>query len=242
MPDQVHVLHDNLVGAAPSCDCDCGGVSGATCAPFTLHERVESCEDEDFFPTQLAVPRGACVELRNSAISWIHDTDELPQVSGGDCDPIDDSDIPPVAWTDTFLTCEAANSGGCEDDGTCVPGDVDTPICISQPGNLECPAGPWTERTLVFQNFEDDRACTQCTCGEPTGPCGGGFIFWNDSNGGCNTGLLGIYEAGNVCIDEPNATHVQLDTNHLDASCAPSGGDPVGSADPIDPLTLCCLP
>ena len=91
----------------------------------------------------------------------------------------------------------------------------------------------------IFADVADDRGCTECTCGDPTGTCGGNVAM---TEGAC-TGIVIL--DGNVavpgCANASGANRAHY-TATIDASCAPQGGTATGSATPTGAVTLCCFP
>ncbi|MBL8943570.1 MAG: hypothetical protein JNK45_10495, partial [Myxococcales bacterium] len=84
------------------------------------------------------------------------------------------------------------------------------------------------------------------TCGDPSGECHGTLSLANASNCG---GQLVI----NVPIDSADCTIGVSGLSTLGAvvnggltadnpTCPPSNSSPIGDAEAIDPITVCCLP
>ena len=109
-----------------------------------------------------------------------------------------------------------------------------------------CPPGtPYMERTVLYDDFEDSRECSECSCGDPEGLCTGNIF--GTSNSSCSLLLNQQSTDGenSVCLVDSNnvtdfvAARVDVDPQ---ATCEPGGGVLSGEATEIDPRTLCCTP
>ena len=240
MPSQALVAFDGLNVPGVTCGCDCGEAYDTDCGSAIMAARApNNCADEDFFPDYVSFSPGSCVSITSyGAGSWTYDPANFPlaSVGTGTCDPQSQVQVPDTTWTSGFRGCGlAAPADTCEDDGTCQP-DVG-PVCIFQAGDHPCPSDAYGERTLVFESVDDARGCSACTCGTPTGTCNGSIQF---SSNGC--GATSIFEGSipaDSCAPHPGGTHAGY-LLQPDASCLPSGGSPQGTAEPADPITVCC--
>jgi hypothetical protein len=112
--------------------------------------------------------------------------------------------------------------------------------CITAPGDLQCPAGPYTTRTLVYRSVVDSRACSPCVCGT-TATCPGRLREYNSALCVTSPGTLA---ADGTCQASQLGSNwnfgVEYDGDPPQIACAPSNSQPMGSAGPSDPLTVCC--
>ena len=144
-------------------------------------------------------------------------------------------------------------------------GPVERSVCISEPlpagfkacifynGERACPAGEqgdvFTEQHVFYNGTKDDRQCSTCTCGAPTGStCLAQLSLYEAAS--CSASPLvsiPISSAGPTCLDiqipwqELGSKSAGL-TTYLPGTCPPGGGDGSGIAIPIDPATFCCRP
>jgi hypothetical protein len=108
-------------------------------------------------------------------------------------------------------------------------------VCVAAAGNQACPAG-YPTPYIVFTGLIDTRVCSPCTCGAPALACdivavvtdssgcpGGGTVFYGDDTCyGVSAGPVGSID---LTVESP---------------CAPGGGQPAGSVQVEDPITVCC--
>ena len=139
----------------------------------------------------------------------------------------------------------------CLPDESLIPGFK---VCIFQHGENDCPTdvgNVFTERHVFYRGVQDDRQCSACTCGAPTGSaCTAVISIYNGAGCSGSTVVPGIAisSSSETCLD------IQLPgqalgskekagpTTYLPGTCPPGGGDGSGIAIPINPATLCCRP
>jgi hypothetical protein len=110
--------------------------------------------------------------------------------------------------------------------------------CIYQGGTgAICPAG-YPDQSIYYDAFQDTRACSTCTCGTPTGTCGGTVSVSSDA--ACNS-----EQQMNVgtCLIAPDAVRARYtSTGPTNVGCAPSTSNLSGSVAALNPVTFCCSP
>lgn len=235
--DEIAVLHDALHGEDASCSCECGEAEGVTCGPTVLHRMTSNCAAaQGTFPLAIG-----CNDIPTSANNswWL----EYPDPSGGSCDPVAQTDVPPAYWSQRVTLCGIDDSwspaGECELDEQCAaPPLDDEAVCYWLEGEHECPAG---DREVYYADYLDDRGCDACTCGEPEGVCGtlGNFPQGAYSDDDCTV------DVGSV--DESGCSHINgtLGSVHLgpvgsNTACTPNPVGPTGGVAPTGAVTLCC--
>ncbi len=171
-------------------------------------------------------------------------------VSENGCNPSQ----PPKQATPTWQTyahaCRADPRVGCEGGaGICLtaspPGFR---VCVFQTGDVDCPGfGPYTEKHVFYDSYDDTRACSPCTCGAPTGStCSSKVSIYTD--GACSTLAYQatVDATGPACHDVPAGTPLGSKSatppTYAPGACSPGGGMPMGAATPTGAATLCCLP
>ena len=242
-PDAAFTLLGGYVDPGPAqCGaCTCGVDVAALCSVAGYRtEGSETCEFDDAF--QLA-DVDTCYEhalAEGSLWLWAF-TDNAPI-----CHADFTSEIPEATWMLEVTGCRGAEPDeACDDAGRqCVPEVPEgftNNVCIFANGDLDCPSGDYTEKTVLYSSVEDTRTCGQCMCGEPpAGGCTGDFeIFASEDcsgdaaqslpeNGGC-TGALSSVGSLRFDYDGPSECEVSL---------APG---PAGSIAPVGEITYCCV-
>ncbi|MDI1478568.1 hypothetical protein [Polyangium sp. y55x31] len=128
----------------------------------------------------------------------------------------------------------------------CGPAGDDYSFCIYREGEHLCPEGWGGERHVLYGVVKDERECSACTCGPPTG--GMCAVLWSVFGApACTDYQAGAQiTAGMVapCTDLMPGTQLSGKTaellNHTKGTCTPSGGEPVGELTLDKPMTVCC--
>jgi hypothetical protein len=169
---------------------------------------------------------------------------------------------PPVAakvvsfhWDTYARACDVHWTLGPSDRSICLLPDPPPPgfaLCIVQKGENACPTDPsntFTEQHVFYEGVQDDRQCSACTCGAPTGSiCTAQLSIYEGSS--CNASPLmsnPISSAMPACFDIPIPGQMLGSkstgpTTYLPGICPAMGGDGSGIATPANPTTLCCRP
>lgn len=254
-PVDLTLSHD-LVAPPAACTCECGDASGGACdGAMTLYRTILA--NGNCFPLG-AVEVGSLQlntqvpVLESGIIGLAVNVDEATAYSGGSCEESDSESVPAAAFGGHVLLCEGAPlDGECDEDTLCMP-SAQAPqqdaVCLWQEGDLACPVGwGYDERTLLHQGFEDDRECSECSCGSPGGDCTDGTVQFSGTSSAPGSPFnVAPATAPSWCSPVPVAawtvgfgTWSGVEPTN-DVGCDPSGGTPQGSAAPIDPVTVCC--
>lgn len=171
---------------------------------------------------------------------------------------------PPVAakvislhWDRFARGCDVDLPKGPVDRSIC-PSDVVLPsgfaLCIFHDGENDCPDNPgnvFTERRVFYQGVQDDRQCSTCTCGAPTGSvCKGQVSIYDGGDLTCGPlafAQIPISSANSACLDitplgQSLGSKSAGSMAYLPGSCPAFGGDASGSVTKTGPSTLCCVP
>jgi hypothetical protein len=244
-PDELPTIafeaNDDLVAPAPTCTCSCGKVTNAVCRTV-VRENGTQCLNLQFNLPSWNVTGNQCLSISTNATALRSDQPIL-DTSNASCSVNPGENVPNAAFATRVKGCELPEpAGACEDDGQCLPVAPDPwgEVCIYAEGDYACPAGPFSERTLLHTDFEDTRGCTDCSCTDPTGTCSGTVRYQS----ACVGDLIGIYASGPVgtCQTMLTAPNAVLYQSQMTVSCQPEGGAPEGQATPTNPITLCCMP
>jgi len=152
----------------------------------------------------------------------------------------------PPTWQTFARACAAPSSGdGCNNETTCLP-EPETPyrdtLCVSQPGDVACPAAYPEKRTFFDTVYVDTRDCSDCACGAPEGgACNPTIAFYSDA--GTCTQLVAHIDAQS-CKDVPGNPTIHgresLSASITPGACEPDGGEAIGSVTAQNPVTFCC--
>lgn len=233
-PQLVHGdQHAELSPGNASCDCECGNVVGASCGSVTIQQTNQACTINQGGSDVL--PPNTCTFISNGAGTYAISQPSL-QVLGASCQPQANESIPDPSWGRDVRSCSAAVGDAC-DGGNCLPSTPDEHLmCIWSVGEAACPDGPWTQQVITYGDVDDDRDCTACSCGAPSGTCGGNIELNNQD---CGAFFIADATPG-TCGLQPAASHATY-VPQVNASCTPSGGALVGGVEPTDAITYCCL-
>jgi len=231
--------------------CACSSASGGACGAATVSFFDDSsctmtCPDAGATSAQL--PVGACVNLTSytSTCATPSMTISAPAPSGGSCSPSGGAaSTTPWAWTQLARVCGVPTPtvpGGCTAPMVCAPrpaAQFDATVCVVLGGAQSCPAAFPSKKTY-YGSASDDRTCTACGCGAPSGASCTGTVK-EYSGPSCN-GSASTLGAPSACTPLSGKSEELTTATPSGGSCAPSGGQPTGSIDPTSPTTVCCAP
>jgi hypothetical protein len=248
-------------------------VAPSVCEACTCDPPTGSCA----LPSKLTASTAACYAPGVSTsfdapIPWDGSCDGATQVPGGaaqslSIDPLVMTENgcaagPPVAakmvslhWETYARGCDVDLPKGPVDRSICLSDDLHPPgfaVCIYRHGEHDCPDDPenvFTERHIFYEGVQDDRQCSTCTCGAPTGSLCKAQVAVHEGASCSGSPLLSIpiSSAKSACHDIPIpgqalGSKSAGEVTYLPGTCPPEGGDPSGSAIKTEPSTLCCSP
>lgn len=248
-------LHSGLEANSSECSCSCGSAEGVQCGSTTLefHGDDASCGSANAsFPMTYAGSGGTCAAGPNGGSGSYWRAEPLG-VSGGTCLPNASESVPEASWNTDTTICDVDVSilRSCEFDGVCADeaGQFSAGHCVWQEGDHSCEGLElYTEKELRWTGLADDRGCSACGCDAPEGQCAGEVWLYAgascsdsidriDTDGGCHESGISV---GSALLRESAAGCGGPCQVLVSASCAPEGGEPVGSATPASPYTFCC--
>lgn len=258
--------HDGLKALPASCGaCSCSAASGSCAPPLSFTTSSKFCGDGSGMITPFDRPPawdGSCTA--KDCISPDPTCAHPMSVQSLTAAPLvmtEQGCVPSTAiapdlgtptWTTAVLACrgQTTSGPGCSDpDMTCpaIPSPPDFAICLYHVSDVSCPDS-YPEKHLVYSDFDDQRACSACTCSAPAGgSCSANLHVFKDSV--CSTPLLGsvpLSSLGSPCFDitpagSPLGSKTVTALAYTPGSCAPSGGEPSGDVVATNPSTFCCL-
>ena len=229
-------LQAELDAGTPSCTCSCAA-DPAACPDVEIREHGEfsTCGGPGaqiaLFGPDECKSFSLKQDLKVTPEEWIP--------GAGPCIPGVNKQMPSPSWGVAARACApASQEGTCDGTQTCVPPlPADAELCIFRSGDHACPNG--YEKSLFHGDYADARDCAACTCGSPTGVCGGSITLYSDSS--CATSIgSGAFDACLGPFQEVRSARYTATTTAV--SCSPSAGAVTGSVALEDPVTFCCVP
>ena len=261
-----------------TCDCDCvdndlacGGTARVRISHEALFVGQSPCDPGNGGPGGLltvTLTAGVTQSYAEDEIEWDNGdhgvtVDMVDIEPAGACDAMPTEVPSPATWTNRALICGGQTAeGACGEDEVCVP-DPALPyiggVCIYRTGEFDCPDG-YPDQEVYYNDFDDDRDCSECTCDTVAGSCGAAtvdLVGWNISGGTTNPEILDAPNAFCQAVDGWTGglpilanTMQSIATLDLDpgaftpddamAPCPPVGGESEGNAVAADPVTVCC--
>lgn len=239
-----------LVAPAAECGCDCGGLVGASCTAGFVRRYTSSVCAGAIASSLTLPPGGDCATLLSSWPDSHYYEFIVPQLNGGSCNEEPSVVVTPAAYATREVACSAElDSSGCEATELCAPTPQDpfpSIWCVWADGDVECPAdSAYTQKAVVHRSFDDGRACSECECELPSGPCSGASATLRTSSS-CSGGFsAGILPTNGDCFDalsvgSINAVSYSDGDVPAGAECTGNNPVPTGQAVPSAPVTYCC--
>lgn len=184
---------------------------------------------------------GNRARFTDTSVTWYEHT--TWKASGGELTSL------PTTWRRSARACEAHSSAVCERPGdTCARAPEGFETCTYRPGEHVCPAG-YPERAVYYLGAAaEGESCAACTCeGTETKDFAISFLSLGLPGGAYEGALIGqiIFTAGAPPQETPIVTSLgPVGAMVLGYDGGPtavaSGGEPIGGAHELDPVTICC--
>ncbi|MEM6296452.1 MAG: hypothetical protein AAGA54_34620 [Myxococcota bacterium] len=234
---QQDVRFADLVAPDAMCTCACQAVESNCGVDYTLH-LTGGCFGDAIGGT---LGNGECDPYATLFPLEIF-VDSTVTGTAGSCNPTTNDAVPDTSWETAVTVCMAPSGVGECEQGRCaaeLPGSFDARLCISQPGEHECPGSGYADRQMSYTGVDDERACSTCECGTEGGECE--VAVTGHANGNC-TGSSSDLEIGTCDGFDVNTGDygVSATIENKTPSCTASGGEPVGEATPTGAVTVCC--
>lgn len=250
---------------APSvCEaCSCESPTGSCALPSALTASTSACSMPGGATTSFNAPDpwdGSCdgnTQTPNGASRSLTIEPMMMVENGCAPGPPVPAKVVSLRWDTFALGCDVDLPDGPADRSKCLPPDVIPPgfaLCIFHEGDRDCPGDPgnvFTEKHIFYNGVQDDRQCSACSCGAPTGSvCSAQISIYGGNDltcGGPTLAQIPISSANLACLDitlpgQALGSKSAGPTTYHPGTCPPMGGDASGSATPIQPDTFCCLP
>jgi len=243
-PEPIVQAFAELAAAPAECGCACDAQS--LCGELVGADLQSACDyPTDVLATTSFPIADACTEIPALAGAGLHLAFEPDP--GATCAPESTATIPEAVWSRSLQVCAAPPSAeGCASAELCAPvldEDTSRGPCIVRPGVHECPSEfPVTQ--LGWTGIVDDRDCSACECAAPDAPTTCTAKVRLSSLSDCSDASVPDLEIGAfTCVPTEGVALEYLSYTSVTAmgpGCAPSGGRPIGTAQPADAFTICC--
>jgi hypothetical protein len=259
-PNPFYTGHAGLIvsGACPECKCGpapCvlpGGVevfNGQSCAgpDMQTFDAPQSWDGQCASPSVIAAGSFDALQIKTPTISGcVASSDPPPNFTDG------------VSWTFSAVACDGQSVGQCNSPAqACVPRASPPPgfrhciyysLPVDELSLPECPVA-FPDRLIFYSHAEDQRACTECTCGAPVGgKCVASVSTFEtgDCSGNSVVSAPVTLGAMNACVSPVvgfalggmSASWLQNEPGQ----CEAKGGEMTGTVNPKDPRLFCCKP
>ncbi|MDC3956257.1 hypothetical protein KEG38_20520 [Polyangium jinanense] len=265
LPGTVRETWVDVTFAEPACPaCSCATPSDACILPAAWNVESTACQDNTI-PTitsfgapagwdgtcspENALPAGLDCGGVPCAGSLVVEPPTLAPCVPEPAIPPEGQPLPPPVRT-RVIEVASADFGNCDGFKACIP---NTPagyrLCIVADGlgaAHPCPDA-WPERHTGWEQAEEGRHCSACTCGPVEGgSCTVRVKAYTDGACGNEQASMSLSSNGGTkCVDLLSGAAVGSKTAEIlsyDAgACQPSGGDIVGETFTAWPVTYCCL-
>ena len=158
----------------------------------------------------------------------------------------------PPTWKEV-IGCHGVGWSDCGDriSSVCIPDSAPSPegfrLCILREGEIDiCPIHWRSGPTTYYEDIDDNRICTDCACGPPSG----GMCIAKvslDKNSDCSESIdqFTISSAKKTCIDvqppgQPIMSKSSTPPVYVSGACKPVPGTSSGKTGGRTPSTFCC--
>lgn len=245
--------YNGLTGVAPavcgSCTCVASKI-GCNKVTGTAYQNANCSGGCNSFNSTVQMSDGTCgdFDCTNGNESSIYVP--LPTVSAT-CTPQAPKPTvtkPPTSWSGRALGCRAptvaqVDCAAGEVCATKAPSPFASTMCISQSGNVACPAGIYSVKKGPYATgTSDTRDCTACACGAATGNCTATVTPYSAPVVQCSTAVAAPVNLPS-CINRGTADkYLMKATPPGQVVCPASGGAPTGTVVSSGVVTVCCEP
>lgn len=226
------LLFAGLAAKAASCDCSCQIPAGA-CSTILLTAH-DVCGQPGAPLATLTADQCQVVSVPGAKKLGIGYGSPV-----GMCTPAAKKDVPALSWGSGLRGCAIDGTPPSCATGTCIPAHPsDAWVCVYQHGEANCDTSEFSQKRVYYTGANDQRDCSECTCGKLDGNCNGTVSIAT----ACGGTLIGTPALGACAAPALASLAVTYSTNPTDLACVPTGGVPIGAAEPAGQITLCCLP
>lgn len=238
--------------AGGSCGCSCTDTTDFACTSGSIQGRdaafnnLDACFNECTGAstcTAQFLQTGVCTTISSTVRARELLRLDAGTVFGGTCSPGTISDnLQEPNFSAQISLCLADIAPGCEEGSSCIapaPVPFDEGMCIFQEGQHECPADSiYSERTVIFANYDDQRSCETCSCEIRSGEACGTIEVFNDDSSCSGTPI----NTNGPCTTMPNLISPRAKLKpYTSIECLPTANPPIsGQVSGAGATTVCC--
>lgn len=244
-------VHRGLVAPDPTCPCTCGPAEGQVCDTKLTVYLDQNCDSPCASLGTLGCPTVSSTCTGSQGTTSI----DTLTISGGSC-AAHVTDPTPPTWQHDERVCKSSDLGTCEDINQVCARTPDppyfSPLCVMRviPDLQDrpiCPAAYPNPIEALYKNYTDQRACSACTCGAPTGGvCAGSIKIsgGNDCLSSAGEYVLGGLKCQHFDLGGNNVhpTHIynQLSANPPGSCSVATKSQGTGTASPSGQVYVVC--
>ena len=219
------------------CDCECAINLANFCTKY-IYDYEAGCGLQ---VGQLNFNSSECDEFESSGATNFYMFAQGQPV----CQPQKIVEAPEVPWDNLVSSCSGAAIDTECSTGMCVPDPpegYEAGLCIFVQGDMECPAGDFSEKFTLNSGTDDTRNCGPCTCGTGSATCTGTLDVFASAD--CSDEPLVSLDATSFsCVDGSAGAQSAMITYDADPTCPVDVmPEPVGEVAPAGEFTYCCEP
>jgi hypothetical protein len=222
---------------------------------YSLWNGIPDCEGNDetvrYFDLKLGehciADQGLSwdIDITSYTWSWKATWSDSPTVKPSCGEPAEVQEVRPPAFGQRWRACRPEPlAGQCPGTQICVAADLEsehTPYCIVRTGNHSCTDPNFPIEKHIYDDVEDRRHCTACTCeGDNSLECEYSVLAHDAAQCAGDIGSI----SNDHCylnIDIPESSTSALVTiPGLENYCEAGGGKPFGTVEGLGEHTVCC--
>ncbi len=162
---------------------------------------------------------------------------------GASCMETSSETIPPVSWTAEIATCRLPTvTPMCDGGEICIPPlpeGFESNWCLYKDGDAECPAGPYSNKTVFWTDVDDTRTCSTCACGSSGMASCGDIEIYVYADPDCAGEPVASVPATEQCVDATGQS-VAMSAAAEPQCLVTQMSEPEGDVAATGAFTFCC--
>lgn len=235
-------VYSDLLAPPAECGCSCEAAGVPSCPPVHVtYWLSDNCVGASNGTWNLTTTCNAAVNFSSGTSGR---ADPIP-VEGASCSPAPTVEVQPPAFDHQFVLCAPEAELTACDGGSCAPAVPvdDGQLCVVREGDFACPSDWDGARYLRYRTFADTRGCSECTCTPYSANCAGYSVVLFPTNDCSGLPIDSLAPSGNCHAIDSAVSSARVSAGVMpvvDCGGHESGGEAIGSAGPLMPVTVCC--